>query len=218
MTSTDLPPIQDASGQQLAKALIVALVVALVILVVAVLPAEYGLDPLGSGRALGLLHDSAVISEPAPPPTLEAALSPTPVGPSTQYGTGYRVDRATFKLGPYEFIEYKYRLVQGANMIFSWHATAPVTHDFHGAPDGQGPEAEVTIDKQTKSHAAGALSAPFTGMHGWYWENPGGDPVTIELNAAGFFATGHERRSSGARRTHELSEPGAAGVVPEIKP
>ena len=49
-----LAAIQGPSRFAIAKAAALALVVAAVLLVTAVLPAEYGIDPLGTGRALGL--------------------------------------------------------------------------------------------------------------------------------------------------------------------
>ncbi len=42
------------SASRLLKSTVIALVVAIVILLVAVLPAEYGVDPTGVGRMLGL--------------------------------------------------------------------------------------------------------------------------------------------------------------------
>jgi hypothetical protein len=50
--TTTLPPAP--SGASLLKATLLALVVAGIVLVTMVLPAEYGIDPLGTGRALGL--------------------------------------------------------------------------------------------------------------------------------------------------------------------
>lgn len=194
----------DLTGRQLWRACALSAVVAAAILVVAVLPAEYGLDPLGTGRALGLMR--GVAPEP-PPPSIEAAMSPVTRGAATQYGAPYRVDRRVFELGPYEFVEYKYHLPKSANFVFAWQASEAVGHDFHGAPDGQGPEAEVSLDNQPKSHAAGALTAAFTGMHGWYFENLGTNDVTITVDAAGFFTQGVERRASGRRVTHDLVPP-----------
>src|SRR5882762_11346340 len=46
--------VQPPSKKSLAKATIVALLVAAVLLITAILPAEYGIDPLGTGKALGL--------------------------------------------------------------------------------------------------------------------------------------------------------------------
>ena len=46
---------EERSAKQVALASLAAALLAAVLLVVAVLPAEYGWDPLGTGAALGLL-------------------------------------------------------------------------------------------------------------------------------------------------------------------
>src|SRR5262245_36413120 len=45
---------QAPSGKRLAWSVLVAAAVAVIVLAAAVLPAEYGIDPIGAGRALGL--------------------------------------------------------------------------------------------------------------------------------------------------------------------
>jgi hypothetical protein len=37
------------------------------------------------------------------------------------------------------------------------------------------------------SQSSGALIAPFTGVHGWYWLNKTAAPVTLTLHASGFY-------------------------------
>jgi hypothetical protein len=207
MTTT--PPSLELSSRALARASLLAMLVASAVLVVAVLPAEYGIDPTGAGKALGLLRAPLDRSEPDIAPAADAAMTPVLEGPSSQYAAPYRVDALSLTLGPYEFVEYKYRLVTGANLVFAWEATAPLIQDFHGAPDGKGPEAEMSVDKGTRQRASGALTAPFAGMHGWYWENPGGTAVTVTLHAAGFFTESVERRSNGSKRLRLLELPGA---------
>lgn len=176
-----------------------ACAVAMVILVAAVLPAEYGVDPLGTGSALGLLRGAG----PETPPAAGAAgdaLVPLVRGPSAEYGSTHRTDTVEFDLGPYEYLEYKYRLAQGATMVYSWQASAAVMHDFHGAPGDGGPE--VSLDKSTRARGSGSLTAPFAGLHGWYWENPGWTPITIRLTSAGFYDGALESRSNRTQRTH----------------
>jgi len=46
--------VQSPSKAAIAKATAIALLVAAVLLITAVLPAEYGIDPLGTGQALHL--------------------------------------------------------------------------------------------------------------------------------------------------------------------
>ena len=73
------------SKSALAKATGIALLVALILLFTAVLPAEYGYDPLKTGNALGLTG----ISQASPPPVKGAA--PTPVGGGSVYTSQPRI-------------------------------------------------------------------------------------------------------------------------------
>ena len=45
------------------------------------------------------------------------------------------------------------------------------------------------------------LFAPFPGIHGWYWENPGDREVTVTLKAAGFYNMSHEFRKDAPVKT-----------------
>jgi hypothetical protein len=199
-TSSELP-----SAKRLTQATVAAAVVAVAILFAIVLPVEYGIDPLRTGRALGLVRPAAALGEPAVGANGDEVMTPVQAGPVARYGAPYRVDRTTFELGPYEYLEYKYHLAQGASLLYSWEASALVIHDLHGAPDaGRGRDAEVSHDKQNRMRASGSLVAPFAGMHGWYWENPGGTPVTIRLTSAGFYTSAIETRSNRAQRIHEV--------------
>ena len=110
-------------------------------------------------------------------------------------------------LQPYEYVEYKYHLEQGATMLYAWTASAPLMQDFHGerARCGSGGEPEEeSFDKQDRRQASGSLTAPFAGIHGWYWENPGGAPVTIRLTSSGFFGSAIEIRSDRTRHPRTL--------------
>ena len=56
------------SKQQIVKATAIALGVALIIFLTAVLPAEYGIDPLHTGRALGLMSLAKATAAPSGAP------------------------------------------------------------------------------------------------------------------------------------------------------
>ena len=43
--------------------------------------------------------------------------------------------------------------------------------------------------------ANGSYVAPFTGIHGWYWENPGTEELIITLSTAGFYRDAHVARA-----------------------
>jgi hypothetical protein len=164
-----------ASPRQILLATAAALAVAVGILVVAVLPAEYGLDPLGTGRLLGLdalstAQPTAIVSQPA----------------------GYKTDTREFVLGPYESVEYKYRIEKGGSMVYSWQATGPVAYDFHSEPDGAPKGYAESFDKQERADGHGTYTAPFSGIHGWYWENARLAEVRISLTSAGFYSGARE--------------------------
>jgi hypothetical protein len=199
--------IELPSKRQLAITTLAAIAVAAVILVTTVLPAEYGIDPTGAGAALGLTAMSRPIKS-APPPPLPSGSDVKPVqdGPIGHYSAPFKVDHVQFTLGPYDYIEYKYQLVEGAQMNFSWSATRPVINDFHGEVNAD-PDREESFDKSPWQDAHGTFTAPFTGIHGWYWENPEGKPITVTLHTSGFYGSAIEFRSDKTRVPHELSAP-----------
>jgi hypothetical protein len=205
----DVPSLPPPPASTLAKTTLVSALAAVVILVTAVLPAEYGIDPLGVGERLGLTAIAAPSVRGEVPPAPEGApLAPTASGPASTYPAGYRVDAVEFTIAPYEYLEYKYRLEQGAHLLYSWSANAPLIHDFHGEPQGGAEGSEESFDKADRRDGHGALSAPFAGIHGWFWENPGATPITIQLWTAGFYTSAIEIRADRSRHPHEVKAPG----------
>src|SRR5436190_1324509 len=80
----NIPRVETPSRARIAAATMVAALVAAVVLLVAVLPAEYGVDPLGTGKALGLTDlakaaEKKAAPEPAPAKTIEDAATIAPV-------------------------------------------------------------------------------------------------------------------------------------------
>jgi hypothetical protein len=172
-----------ASRARILKATAIAFAVAVVLLVVAVLPAEYGIDPVGTGRLLGLTA-LAGVTEPAEP----RSTAPTPSPAS------FREDVYKVELRPFEGVEYKYRLESGAGLVYSWEASAPVKFEFHGEPDGAPAKFFDSYSKGKEAHAQGGFTAEKPGIHGWFWENPDATRVTITLRTAGFYSRSIEFR------------------------
>jgi hypothetical protein len=220
MTSPSQPQTAAPALGRLARTTVIALAVAAVLLVTVVLPAEYGVDPTGIGGRLGLTAIAspplAVVEDTRPG---DAPLVPVQNGPVGQYPAEFKLDVAEFTLEPFEYIEYKYHLEQGATMMFSWTASAPLTHDFHGEratpPPGGGP-LEQSYDKSDRQRANGSFTAPFTGIHGWFWENPGDDnrTITIRLTSSGYYRSAVEMRMDHTTRSHELRSPSALVPAP----
>ena len=154
---------------RLFKATLLSIGVAAVVLITVVLPAEFDLDPLGTGAALGLTglsrtEPDALIAQPSP----------------------HRRETMVFELSPFESVEYKYRLEQGAGLVFSWHATGEVVFDFHAEPDGAEAGYAEGFEQGRDIARNGTYVAPFSGIHGWFWENRGTDLVVVTLHASGF--------------------------------
>jgi hypothetical protein len=131
-------------------------------------------------------------------------VAPVQEGPVALYPAEYKFDSREFVLGPYEYVEYKYHLEQGATMLFSWSASGDVVQDFHGAPDGAPADAEQSFDKLPRRQADGSFAAPFSGIHGWFWENPGGETITVRMTTAGFYTSAHEFSYDGTRRPRDV--------------
>ena len=147
MTPVGFEPPPPVPTDRLIRATAGAFVVALLIVVSIVLPVEYGVDPLHTGAALGLLRTNAPPPPVVVPTSLAEAMTPKSSGPSTQYPVPFQTDRATFELGPYDYLEYKYHLAAGAALVYSWDASAQLIHDFHGAPDAPAAQSEPSLDK-----------------------------------------------------------------------
>ena len=188
-------PIAAPSARTLAIATLLAILAAAALLVIAVLPAEYGIDLLGTGKALGLLDlyngaDSRPASGAAP-----GNVERVDVKTVMPQSAAYKYDRVEFALKPLEGFEYKYRIEKGGGMVYAWTATGPVKYEFHGEPDGAGLGVAESYEKQEgTASAAGTFTAPTSGIHGWFWENQSDAPITIELTSAGFYSGATEFR------------------------
>lgn len=189
---------EPPSKAKLAWATLAALLVAGVVLVTTVLPAEYDIDPLGVGEALGL----RVLSGGS-----ESGVIPVRSDGLLAARSSYRVDHKTFELEPGGWVEYKYRLEEGRAMVFSWTATGWVRSEMHSesdtAPEGTAEFFEVA---EETLHRHGNYIAPFPGIHGWYWINETDQPVTLTLDAAGFFTASMEFLEGVAPIVTEITE------------
>ena len=188
MEETNLPKIEAPSKKTLAKATGIALAVALLLLFTTVLPAEYGVDPLKTGAALGLTGIAKAGDTKG-----RAAAAPAPVqtGVYTAQPKIYKMDSEDMSLRPGQGVEIKYHMQKGAGMVYSWKATGKLAFEFHGEPD-QKPnpdyfESYELDDKVGKVESYGSFTAPTTGIHGWFWENKGKQEVIFHVTTAGFY-------------------------------
>jgi hypothetical protein len=151
--------VEVPSVRKLLTATGIAFVAAIVILIAFVLPAEYGIDPLRTGRALGLTDlanasekparpaaapaPSAASTEAAPAITsINPVLAPSPTGDAPTVKNTFIAERRPFQfdsreitLAPGEGMEIKYNMRKGAGLAYSWTASATLFYEFHGEPD-----------------------------------------------------------------------------------
>jgi hypothetical protein len=160
-----------------------------------VLPAEYGVDPLGIGRRLGLTAMSDVAKRGEALGADRAAAGAGGAQTIAARDRKFHEETVEFKLGPGKFIEYKYRLEKGEVLLYSWTATGPVNVDIHAEPDDAPRGYAESYEKTDRiTRGAGTLTAPFSGIHGWYWLNPNKTEATVTLSSAGFYKISHEFR------------------------
>jgi len=180
--------------ERLAVAAGAALLGAGLIFVMFILPAEFAVDPLGVGKRLGLLQ-IGVTGQQVQALTAEAGKGSTEAPIIVPQERGFHEETVDFTIAPHQFMEYKYRLEKGKALLYSWKSSSPVNYELHAEPDGA-PRgyAESYEKKDATAEASGTLTAPFSGIHGWYWENTTNQEVTVTLKSAGFYNMSHEFR------------------------
>lgn len=209
MTTPTLTPISPSSGS-LIRSTLIAIAVAAVLLVTCVLPAEYGVDPTGVGRALGLTQmgevklalaeeaanneaaeasaDSVIAAaeaqagSPAPAPAVAAVVDSSP--PSAN-----RVDTTLVTLAPGKGGEVKLVMPGGSRAGYVWRITnGVVNYDMHGDSTNAPKNWFVSYKKGQRVAAdSGDLVAGFNGNHGWFWRNRGTRDVLVQLITSGSY-------------------------------
>lgn len=182
----------EASPRTLAKATGGALLAAAAIVVLFVMPAEYGIDPTGFGRMIGIAGMGAG-SEDEVAPAQAAAGGPVALAVPTKdtiiRQCDLRSDEMTITLAPHSGQEVKAHMLEGQSYVFEWSAKGgPVKVDMHGErPDAAEGEFTSYWAEKALTGGKGVFTAPFAGTHGWYFRNKGETPVTVTVKTAGFY-------------------------------
>jgi hypothetical protein len=192
---------------QLVRSTLLAAVSAVVLLYTVVLPAEYGVDPTGIGRVLGLTEmgeiktrlakesaEDAAATVAAPPAAANPVASPGAVAPTAPptvptvpatSGPNWR-DEMSFTLTPGQGTEIKLKMKEGEKALYAWSVQGGVVNfDTHG--DGSGRSISYEKGRSVASDD-GELIAAFTGNHGWFWRNRGQADVTVVLKTGGDYS------------------------------
>lgn len=210
MYNTDMPIRAELpSSAQLIRSTVIAFVTAAVLLVTVVMPADYGIDPTGIGRALNLTQMGEIKRELAAEAAAQAAggttaaaatmpaVQPVPAAPvasavpapapAAEAVKGPWRDATRVTLQPGEGIEIKLRMNAGAKALYAWTVQGGVVNfDTHG----DGPGRSISYEKGRGVAAdEGELEAAFNGKHGWFWRNRGDAAVTLLLQTGGDYSS-----------------------------
>lgn len=185
------------------------------LLIVAVLPAEYGIDPTGAGKLMGFdrLHvaeetsklDKTVIEKKEvkevkkyPALKLENLGSPSSVEKPKEIDNAapanpseFRSDEFTIDVLAGKGIEFKVKMKKYDQFKYEWVTNEGVVfHDFHGEVK-QGEKYSKFYESYAQAfsnNVVGTFLAPFEGIHGWYFSNKSDKDVQVKLRLKGQYA------------------------------
>ncbi len=194
--------------KQLIKSVFTALFIGITVLVVAVLPAEYNIDLLGAGELFGFnklyvqpteneinaqivptnfkkLTIEEIGSDPDVPKPIEVDNPPPAQQYSIQEDNNISV---VVKAG--KGIEYKFKALKYGKIKYEWSTNdgSVLYSDMHGEVLLENPPKEEFFESYTEAYSnnmTGTLTAPFEGIHGWYFRNKNKEDVTVSIKLKG---------------------------------
>lgn len=174
-----------------------------------VLPAEYGIDPTGVGRAMGITALSGLVSPAAAADfgqtlsfniekyDLDAAeITQSIRGLLNLQDVPFKSETILIDIEDLGEVEHKFIMKQDETLLYSWRVLNAsgqgVYYDFHGHPSSaDAPNFPVGFEQAYGKGEGvgqnGAFTAPFPGYHGFYFMNLEEGPIQIELTISGFF-------------------------------
>lgn len=209
--SSNQPQMPDARGVMLR--VLIALAIGAIVTVCFILPAEYRVDPIGIGKAIGLFDlttprvvQTGAEAKPEPPKAEPAPVeAPKEVAKVDEKGQAipvllkvgpqilrpspdaFKSETIKITLKPDAELEYKVKMKAGSTLLYSWQTDqGNVYYDFHGEP-ADPKKSQSYLEVQETNNANGALVAPFDGIHGWFWLNLTSKPQVITLKISGFY-------------------------------
>ncbi len=203
-------PILEKS--KIIKATLISLLVGALLLVVAVLPAEFGMDPTGAGELLGFsklyvpeeadtnslgvmaTNTSTKIiklEKAGSGPNVERPVEADNPAPTTQLSS--REDETEVIVPAGKGIEFKINMLKHGKMKYEWTTTNGeiLYFDFHGEVKQEKEVKEVYFESYTianSNNMVGTFFAPYEGKHGWFFRNTSDEDVVVNLRLKGQYA------------------------------
>jgi len=199
--NAEKPSLEELpTSAQLIRSTIIAAISAVTILVTVVLPAEYGIDPTGIGRVIGLAEMGEIKRELAEEAEQDHQTEAAPGDRSSLIdgflrlfvGTAYAQqaeawsDEVTITLSPGQTYEVKLTMNQGDVAPYRMVVEGGrVNFDLHAHGGGQ----SITYERGRGSTGSeGQIEAAFTGDHGWFFRNRDNQDVTVTLQVRGTYS------------------------------
>tara|TARA_B100000745_G_scaffold207485_1_gene137213 strand:+ start:648 stop:1256 length:609 start_codon:yes stop_codon:yes gene_type:complete len=186
-TKKDLP-----TSAQLLKSTVIAIIMAIILLVMVILPAEYGTDPTGVGRLLGLKEMGEIKMSLLDESYKESSQQNTTPSIEIDHTEEVMVNNTINKdvveitIEPGQAIEIKLEMKSGSLVQYEWKTImGGLNYNLHG--DGyKGSQQFISYKKgRMVPSDSGELKAEFDGYHGWFWRNREKFSVTVSLQTSG---------------------------------
>lgn len=116
-----------------------------------------------------------------------------PDGVFREHSADYRNDVIDIPLRAGGELEYKLGLNEGDSIVYQWDAVdledpELLYAEFHGHTEPVNNTGDLMFyRKASGATERGVLTAPFTGIHGWYLRNDSDEPIVVRLKVAGFY-------------------------------
>ena len=195
---------------QLLKSIGIALLIGVLVLLAAVFPAEYGMDPLGTGKLFGfgkLYQDDTASSSAETDGNTTSVLNfkklkleklgspastPKPLeaqNPAPEIQFSPREDTLSVSVPAGKGLEYKFKMLKYGSVKYEWTTDQGIVYiDFHGEVKQANPPENVFYESYTLAYSnnmAGTFTAPFEGKHGWYFRNDSNRDIIVTLRLKG---------------------------------
>lgn len=183
----DLP-----SSAQLLKSTIIAIIMIVILFVMVILPAEYGTDPTGVGKILGLKEMGDIKMSLLEESQNESLQESEPFSIDTDSVEAEKIsdtineDVVEITIEPGKAIEIKLEMKIGDVVEYEWRTIkGALNYNLHG--DGyKGSKKSINYKKgRMVPSDSGELKAEFDGYHGWFWRNREKFSVTVILQTSG---------------------------------
>ena len=188
------------SKKQLFKSIVIAFLIGGIVFITAVLPVEYGKDPVGTGKLFGfsklyikentnqLNFKKIELKDVGSPSNIIKPSEANNPAPEVQFDV--IKDSITIKIPAKKGIEYKVKILKYGSIKYEWHTQNKeiVFLDFHGEVEEKNPPKKVFYESYTVAYSnnmGGTFTAPFKGKHGWYFRNLSDKEITITLKLKG---------------------------------